>query len=139
MPEQAQEKPAAKAKAGKRRERVRVFANAHIKLVRLGRVVAAYRGAYAKVDLKRGRVDFEYDVRAKVGAAVLSADRLSLDMIGNRLIAEGKVSIAERGVKLDGSRLTALPSLRGMKFDGDVRLRADDRESAAALLQSGLF
>lgn len=137
MPEQTQGKAA--AKAVKRREGYRVFANAHVKLVRLGRVVATYRGTYARVDLKKGRVDFEQDARAKVGAALVSADRLSLDLVGSRVTAEGRVSITEKGIKLEGSRLSALPSLTGMKFGGDVRLRAEDRESAAALLQSGLF
>lgn len=137
MPEQTQSKAA--AKAGKRREKYRVFANAQIRLVRMGKVVATYRGAYARVDIKRGRVDFEQDAKAKVGAALISAERISLDLIGNRVTAEGKVSITEKGIKLDGSRLTALPSLSGMKFGGEVRLRADNRDSAAALLQSGLF
>jgi lipopolysaccharide assembly outer membrane protein LptD (OstA) len=139
MPAQVQDKSAAKAIAKKRRDGVRVFANARIRLMRMGRVVATYHSAYARLDLKEGRVDFQQNARVSVGSAFLSAENLSLDLARNRLTAEGKVSITERGVKLDGGQLTALPSLTGMKFKGQVRLRADDRESAAALLQSGLF
>lgn len=139
MPEQTQKNAAAKPKAGKRREGIRIFANARIKLVRMGKVVATYRGAYARLNLKQGRVYFEQEAKASVGAAQLAAERMTLDLVGNRVTAEGKVSIIEKGLKLDGSRLTALPSLTGMKFGGQVRLRADSRESAAALLESGLF
>ncbi len=139
----AEETPARPARKGKKAPRlpegVRIFAKPEVKLIRFGRVVATYRADYATLNVKEARVDLESNSTTTMGGATLSAQRMRLDLRTNRLTADGKVRIVERGVDVQGIRLTALPSLEGIRFGGKVKLKAADRESAEALLNSGRF
>ncbi len=138
MPEQGSEAKGAKRRRGKkRREGIMIFARPQMKLVRMGRVVATYRGDYATLDMRKGRVVFERNASATVAAAEMSAAKVRVDLKSNSLSAEGKVRISEQGVNLEGTGLTSQLSLTGMKFGKQVRLRAKDKESAEALLRSG--
>lgn len=118
---------------------VRVFAEAEIKLVRMGRVTAVFRGAFATLRVAEGVVEFERGATAEVGEAVLEAERLSLDLPRGRLTAEGPVRIREFGAELSGEGLTAMPSLTGLTFHRNARIRTDSAEAARALFDSGLI
>jgi hypothetical protein len=138
MPEQAGDVRSARSrKRKKRREGIMVFARVQMKLIRMGRAVATYRGDYATLDMRKGRVDFERNVVASVAGAKLSAAKVRVDLKENRLSADGRVSISEQGVDLVGLGMTARPSLTGIKFGKQIRLRAKDKETAEALLRSG--
>ena len=133
------EEEAPKKKASKRKklpEGVRLFREPVIKLVRMGREVMVYRGAFAKLDLGRERVEL-MNADVSVSDMVLKSDRLSLDLAENRLTADGRTSIEERGVHIESDGVTAQPSLSGLKLKGRVRVRTDSREAAEALLKSG--
>lgn len=115
---------------------VRIFKEPQVKLVRMGREAVIFTAAYGKLDLKRGRIEL-LEARVEVPPVALTSGQLDLDLIKNRITAKGQVKIDEKGVSLEGRELTAQPTLTGLQFKGEVRLRADDREAADALLKSG--
>lgn len=125
--------------AGKPPARVRVFAEAEIKLVRMGRVVGVFRGAYATLRLAEGVVEFERGATAEVGEARLETDVLRLDLANNRLTCPGAARIAEFGAELSGEGLRAMPSLTRLAFARHARVRTDSAEAARALFDTGLI
>lgn len=136
---------AAAAKPAKIRKRslpedIRVFEEPQIMLVRMGRQVATYYGSIGRLDLKRTRVELtSATIRVTSQNAELAADRLRIDFERGALLAEGGIRLREREVSLTADRATALPSLARLTFGGKVRIRADHRDAAAALLDSGSF
>ncbi|MEK7476692.1 MAG: hypothetical protein AAB152_13810 [Candidatus Coatesbacteria bacterium] len=112
---------------------VRFFRKPEVRLIRMGREVAVFRGAFGAFDVERCTLEFRNAVTT-VESAELSARRITMDLPANRLTAEGRVRFEEAGVALVGSALTAVPSLVKLAFRGKARLEADDREAAVALL-----
>jgi LPS export ABC transporter protein LptC len=112
---------------------VRHFRKPEIVLVRMGRDVVTYRGDYARVDLARPSVEL-HKASVTVGAATVTADRLALDLVANRLVLAGGVTLVEGGTTLTADRAESRPLLTGLSFRRGVRVRARDREEAAALL-----
>jgi len=124
----------------KLREGLRLFAEPQVMLVRMGRQVATYYGAYGRLDLKAGRLDLEEaTVRVTSRQIELSAPRLTVDLARTALEASGGVNLAEAGVTLTADRARALPSLARLRFAGSVRIRADNREAAEGLLGAAQF
>ena len=120
-----------KASAG-----VRIFKEPVVKLIRMGREVMVYSGEFGKLDLGSERIEL---LKASVSVNEMSftSDRITIDLHGNQLTAEGPVAIEEAGVHIESDGLTAQPTLTGLKLKGKVRLRADNLEAADALLKSG--
>lgn len=123
---------------GNKARKLRIFADAEIRFVRMGRVIGTLRGSYATLDLAKASVEVER-AEAEVANALIRADRIELDLNANRLSAEGRVDIEEQGVKLTAHRMTAAPSFTRVRFEGGVSLRAKNRDSARALVDSGLI
>jgi hypothetical protein len=134
-----QKKPAAappvKVRESDSRASVRYFRKPEVKLIRMGREVAVFKGSYGSFDVQKFRLEFR-DATAKVESAELKAQRIAMDLPGNRLTADGKVRLEEAGVVLRGDALTAVPSLSKLAFHGKTRLEADDQQAAVALLSS---
>jgi len=112
---------------------VRYFRKPEVKLIRMGREVAVFSGAWGSFDTEHWRLEFR-DAVTKVETGQLTAGRIAMDLPANRLTAEGKVRFEEAGVALAGDAVTAVPSLSKLAFRGKARLEADDREAAVALL-----
>ena len=131
--------PAGKsAKRPKRLDGVRFFRGPEVTLIRMGREVATYRGEFGKLSLRDGRVEFQNGV-VKVNDAELSAAVLSVDVPARLISGEGQVRLEEKGVRVSADRVTARLTLTGIRFGGTVRLLAEDRESAQALLDVGVM
>lgn len=137
MADEPAAKPAKPAKPPKRTEGVRFFRGPEVTLVRMGREVATYRGEYGRLDLAGGRVELR-DGSVKVGDAELSAAMLFVDVPAREIAGSGKVRLEEKGVRISADRVKARLTLTGLRFGGTVRLRAESREAAQALLDAGV-
>lgn len=132
-------KPAGKpVKRPKRPEGVRFFRGPEVTLVRMGREVATYRGEYGRLSLGEGTVELRGGV-VKVGDAELSAATLAVSLPDRTITGTGAIRLEEQGVQVTADRVTSRLALSGLRFGGAVRMYARNRESAQALLDSGIL
>ncbi len=119
-------------------EGIRYFEEPQFMLVRMGRQVATYYGAVGRLDVNKAVVELrKASVRVTSHYAELNAGRVVIDLEHASLRADRGLTLKESHVTLTAERATALPSLARLVFGGKVRIEADTREAADALLATG--
>ena len=136
MAEQAGEQGKKRRRPKPLPEGVRIYHAPRMSLMRMGKVVAEFRGGYATLDVNAGTVRFERGAQVRVGPATVTAPIVDLHLVSGRMSAEGGVKVHEEGIHLEADSLTSAPSLATMRLGGKVSVKASDKAVAEALLKS---